>query len=137
MISTAIKNEKGKFVALACTGDMTLAELTAALRDIQLVLAESGWNRILVDVTAVQAGPDTAELFDFAKLFWRNYPQSGRIALVVRWDQSTLSKVLEGMLRSVGVYLTVFVSEAMAKVWLVERDFRACTRSTSDSLLND
>jgi hypothetical protein len=75
----------------------------------------------------VQNGPDTAELFDLAKLFWRNFPKSGRMALVVRWDQSTLAKLLETLLRSVGVYLTVFVSEEMAEAWIVENSQNTST----------
>jgi hypothetical protein len=62
-----------------------------------------------------------------AKLFWRNFPKSGRMALVVRWDQSTLAKLLETLLRSVGVYLTVFVSEEMAEAWIVENSQNTST----------
>jgi ABC-type transporter Mla MlaB component len=112
---------------LTCSGDLTLNGMTTAWREVQLVLAELGWKQILIDVTGVQNGPDTAELFDLAKLFWRNFPKSGRMALVVRWDQSTLAKLLETLLRSVGVYLTVFVSEEMAEAWIVENSQNTST----------
>jgi len=94
--------------------------MTTAWQEVQHELAELGWKQILVDVTGVQNGPDTAELFDLAKIFWRSFPKSGRMALVVRWDQSTLAKLLETLLRSVGLYLTVFVSEEMAMAWIME-----------------
>jgi hypothetical protein len=127
MIYTVIPRQEEKFVFLTCTGDMTLSEMTTAWREVQLVLAELGWKRILVDVTALQTGPDTAELFDLAKLFWHDFPPSGRMALVVRWGQSTLAKLLETLLRSVGVYLTVFVSKAMAEAWIVENFRKSST----------
>ena len=129
MTYSVTPSQKEKCVFLTCTGDMALSEMTTAWWEVQLVLAECGWKRILVDVTALQSGPDTAVLFDLAKLFWHNFPQPGRMALVVRWDQSTLAKLLETLLRSVGVYLTVFVSEEVAEAWIVENSKKAPTVS--------
>ena len=100
-----------------------------AWREVQLVLAELGWKRILVDLKGLQSGPNTAELFDLAKLFWHNFPQSGRMALVVRWEQSAVAKLLETLLRSVGIHLTVFVSEEMAVAWIMENSKKASTVS--------
>ena len=120
MIYTVIPSQQEKCVFLNCTGDLSLAEMTTAWGLVQLGLSRLGWKRILIDVTALQTDPDTEALFDLAKLFWRNFPQSGRMALVVRWDQSTLAKLLETLLRSVGVYLTVFVSDEMAEAWIAE-----------------
>ena len=99
---------------------MRLAEMTTAWREVQIMLGELGWKRVLLDVMALQNDPDTAELFDLAKFVWCNFPKSGRMALVVRWDQSTHAKLFETLLRSVGVYLTVFVSEEQAKAWVLE-----------------
>lgn len=107
-------------VFLTCEGNFSKDEMILAWREVQLILAELGCKRILVDVTALQSVPDTAELFDLAKLFWLNFPQTGRMALVVRWDQSALAKLLETLLRSVGVYVTIFVSKEMAKAWIGE-----------------
>ena len=120
MIYTVIQSQKARCVFLTCSGDITLNGMTTAWQEVQHELAELGWKQILVDVTGVQNGPDTAELFDLAKIFWRSFPKSGRMALVVRWDQSTLAKLLETLLRSVGLYLTVFVSEEMAMAWIME-----------------
>jgi hypothetical protein len=78
-------------------------------------------NRVLVDVTALRTSPTTAKLFDLAKLFWRDgFPGFGRIALVVRWDQSKLAKLLEMLVRTFGMWLTVFVSEEQAEAWVLE-----------------
>ena len=106
-------------VSLTCEGHFSLHEVTPAWREVQGLLIATGWKRVLVDVTQMQTSPETEELFDWAKLFWRDFPQSGRIALVVRWDQSQFAKLLEVLVRSVGIYLTVFVSEEQAEAWLI------------------
>lgn len=129
MIYTVIPSQQEKCVFLNCSGDLSLAEMTTAWCLVQLRLSKLGWIRILIDVTALHTGPDTAELFDLAKLFWRNFPQSGRMALVVRWDQSTRAKLLETLLRSVGVFLRVFVSGEMAEAWIVENPQKTSTVS--------
>lgn len=128
-----IPSQTEQCVFLTCTGDLTLADMTTAWREVQLVLAKSGWKRILMDVTDLRSGPDTAQLFDLAKLFWHNFPQAGRMALLVRWDQSTPAKLLESMLRNVGVYLTVFVSDEMAEAW-IDGNSKKTQRSALDSL---
>lgn len=97
-----------------------LTELTAAWREVQAVLVENEWKRVLVDVTTMKTSPQMEELFDLAKLFWRDFPQSGRMALVVRWDQTRFAKSLEMLVRTVGIYLTVFVSEEQAEAWIGE-----------------
>ena len=94
--------------------------MTAAWREVRDELAQKSLNRVLVDVTALRTSPTTAELFDLAKLFWRDLPQGGRIALVVRWDQSRLAKSLEMLVRTLGMWLTVFVSEEQAEAWVLE-----------------
>jgi len=107
------------YLFLASEGDMTLAEMTTAWREVQDLLAETGWERLFVDVTALRNCPNTEELFDLAKLIWRDFPQGGRMALLVRWDQSRFAKLLETLVRSVGLYLTVFVSEEQAEAWIL------------------
>lgn len=110
--------QKDSCLFLTCEGDFSLAEITAAWREVLESLAETGWKRILVDVTALQTSPDTGELFDLAKLFWCNFPPCGRMALVVNWGQCRLAKLLEMLVRNVGMYLTVFVSEEQAEAWV-------------------
>lgn len=78
-------------VFLTREGDMSLTKMTVTWQEVQAVLAETGWRRILVDITTLQTSPGTAELFDLAKLFWRDFPPGGRMALVVRWDQTRFS----------------------------------------------
>jgi len=107
-------------VFLTCEGISSLDEMTAAWREVRGELAENSLHRVLLNVTALRTSPTTAELFDLAKLFWRDFPQDGRIALVVRWDQSRLAKSLEMLVRAFGIWLTVFVSEEQAEAWVLE-----------------
>ncbi len=110
----------GHCVFLTCEDIFSLDDMTAAWRAVRDELAAKGLNRVLVDVTALRTSPTTAELFDLAKLFWRDFPPGGRIALVVRWDQSRPAKLLEMLVRNFGLYLTAFVSEEQAEVWVLE-----------------
>jgi hypothetical protein len=104
---------------LTCEGNMSLDDVTTAWREIAGLLIATGWKRVLVDITTLQTSPDTEALFDWAKLFCRDFPQAGRIALVARWDQSRCAKLLEMLVRSVGTYLTVFVSVEQAEAWVL------------------
>jgi len=108
-------------VFLTCEGISSLDEMTAAWGEVRDELAQKSLNRVLVDVTALQTSPTTAELFDLAKLFWHDgCPGFGRIALVIRWDQSRLAKSLEMLVRTLGMWVTVFVSEEQAEAWVLE-----------------
>ncbi len=109
-----------KCVFLKCERDTPLAEMTNIWREVQEALAGMKQKRVLVNVTALQTSLDMKELFDLAKLFWQDFPESGRIALVVRWDQTRFAKSLEMLVRTVGIYLTVFVSEEQAGAWILE-----------------
>ena len=108
-------------VFLTCEGISSLDEMTAAWREVRDELAPKNLDRVLVDVTALRTSPTTAELFDLAKLFWHDgFPGFGRIALVVRWEQSRWAKSLEMLVRTLGMWLTVFVSEEQAEAWVLE-----------------
>lgn len=106
-------------VFLTCEGNYSLEEITAAWREVEEGLAEREGKRALVDVTALRTSPETGELFDLAKLFWCGFPPDGRIALVIRWDQARSAKLLEMLVRSFGMYLTVFVSKEQAEAWVL------------------
>jgi len=107
-------------VFLTCEGISSLDEMTAAWREVRGELAEKSLHRVFLNVTALRTSPTTAELFDLAKLFWRDFPQDGRMALVARWDQSRLAKSLEMLVRTFGMWLTAFVSEQQAEAWVLE-----------------
>jgi hypothetical protein len=115
-----IPDEKHGCVLVTCEGNVTLAEAATAWREVQSLTAGMRWKRVLVDATALRTKLDTEELFDLAKLLSRDFPQGGRMALVVRWDQSRIAKLLEMLVRSVGMYLTVFLSEEQAEAWMWE-----------------
>lgn len=110
-------------VSLACKGEMTLAEMSVAWQEVRQAMDATGSERVLAEMTALRTSPDTEELFDLARLLWRDFSGGGRIALVVRWEQSRFAKLLEILVRNVGANLTVFVSEDQAKNWIL-RDLR-------------
>ena len=58
--------------------------MASVWREVQESLAEAGWKRVLMDITTLRTNPELEELFDLAKLYWRNFPLCGRIALVIR-----------------------------------------------------
>lgn len=132
-----IPSPKDNCVFLTCEGDMTLAEMTNAWRQVQELMAKTGWTRVLADITALRTCPPTEELFDLAKLFWRNFPLCGRIAVVVQWEQSRFANLLEMLVRDVGIYLTVFVSEEQAEAWIRDdstHKYRSGFKSISNTL---
>ncbi|HZI33158.1 MAG TPA: hypothetical protein VFF11_12520 [Candidatus Binatia bacterium] len=94
--------------------------MAAIWREVQDVLAGMKKKRVWVDVTALQTSLDMKNLFDLAKLFWRDFPEGGRMALVVRWDQAGFAKSLEMMVRAVGMHLTAFVTKGRSEAWLEE-----------------
>ena len=113
-------NPADNCVLLICEGHYSLDGVTTAWREVQKAMAEREWERALVDVTALRTNPDTDDLFDLAKLFWRDFPPGGRMALVVRWDESRSAKSVEMLVRTLGMWLTVFVSEAQGEAWVLE-----------------
>lgn len=98
---------------------MTPAEIITACQQTLASLAGIESKGVLADVTALQTIPETEQLFDLAKFIWSHFRQIARIALVVRWDQSRLAKLLELLVRTVGVNLTVFVSRDHAMAWIL------------------
>ena len=107
-------------VFLTCEGDVTVSEMTTAWHEVQEILGKKGWKRVLMDITALESSPKTEELFDLAKLFWKGFPEDGRIALVIGWDHAKFATLLEMLVRTVGIYLTAFVSEIQAEAWICE-----------------
>jgi hypothetical protein len=120
-------------VFLTYEGNFSSEGVATAWREIQGLLIATGWKRVLLDITAMQASPEKEELFDWAKLFLRDFPQSGRVAVLIRWDQSQFAKLLEMLVRSVGIYLTVFVSEGQAEAWLIGESREKYRRRRLDS----
>ncbi|HEX9047538.1 MAG TPA: hypothetical protein VF988_10970 [Verrucomicrobiae bacterium] len=105
---------------LTCEGDVTLGEMTAAWQEVRELLAVNGWKKVLLDVTALESSLQMEHVFDLAKLFWKEFPKDGRIALVIRWDHQKSAALLEMLVRCVGIYLTVFVSQDLAEAWILE-----------------
>ncbi|HEV2329485.1 MAG TPA: STAS/SEC14 domain-containing protein [Verrucomicrobiae bacterium] len=119
MSFTLTPNSNHQFVFVNCEGQMTSAEITSACQQTLASLAGKGCKGVLADVTALQTIPEMEQLFDLAKFTWCHFRRIGRIAIVVRWDQSRVAKLLELLVRTVGVNLTVFVSRDRAMTWIL------------------
>jgi hypothetical protein len=119
MSITLSPDSTDRCVFLNCEGSVTPAEITMACRQTLESLAGIESKGVLADVTALQTIPETEQLFDLAKFIWSHFRQIARIALVVRWDQSRPAKLLELLVRTVGVNLTVFVSREQAMAWVL------------------
>ncbi len=99
-------------------GTMSLAETAAAQQDVAELLAAKRWNRIIVNVTAMQSVPKGAEVFGLGKSLSRSLPRSVRIALVVRQDQAKHARLIEQLARKGGTFLTYFIDAQKAEVWV-------------------
>ena len=114
-----IPDEKQDCVFLTCEGDMSLVEIRTAWSEVRGLLATTQWRRVLLDITALRTRPDSEQLFDLGNLIRRDFPLSGRIALAVRWDQAGFGKLLEMSVRTLGVYLKMFVNQEQAEAWIL------------------
>lgn len=119
------------FVFLTCSGEITSAEMTSACQGTLVSLAGSHSKRVVVDIRSLKTIPETEQLFDLAKFIWRDFPKGGRIALLVRWEQSRLAKFLELLVRTVGVNLTVFLTQDRAMAWILGGSRQAPPRRLS------
>ena len=110
--------EEAKCVFLTHEGQMSLSETTTVQQEIAGLLAARRWNRVMVDVTAMESVPKAAEVFALGESLPRTLPRSARVALVVRPDQAKHARLLEQVARRRGAFLTFFVDAGKAEVWL-------------------
>jgi len=98
---------------------MSPFETAAARREVAELLAAKRWNRIIVDVTALQSVPKAVELFESGGALPQTAPRSPWIALVVRPDQSNHARRIEKMAQDDGVFLTSFIDPEEAHAWVL------------------
>ena len=110
--------EEAKCVFLTHEGQMSLSETTTVQQEIAGMLTARRWNRVMVDVTAMESVPKAAEVFALGESLPRTLPRSARVALVVRPDQAKHARLLEQVARRRGAFLTFFVDAGKAEVWL-------------------
>ena len=104
-------------VYLTYEGDCSMIEIMSARYEANALLAEKRWNRIVVDITGLRSRFAAQELFEFAKGLSADLPESVRIALVARPDQAKQAKLIEGVARNDGLFLSFFLDVEVATTW--------------------
>jgi len=107
--------EAEQCVFLTYEGEMPATETAAVRYEVIRLLATKGWNRIVVDVTALRSIPTALELFEFAMGLSSELPRTTRIALVVCSEHANFG---ENVARSDGGFLTLFSDAEKATDWV-------------------
>ena len=110
-------------VYLTYEGDLSMIEIMSVKYEANALLIAKRWNRIVVDITGLRSRFAAQELFEFAKGLSADLPESVRIALVARPDQAQQAKLIEGIARNDGLFLSFFLSVEAAISWAKGMNF--------------
>jgi hypothetical protein len=94
-----------------------MIEIMSARYEANALLSEKRWNRIVVDITGLLSKFAAPELFEFARGLSADLPESVRVALVARPDQAKQAKLIEGIARNDGLFLSFFLDVDEATIW--------------------
>jgi hypothetical protein len=94
-----------------------MIEIMSARYEVSALLAAKRWNRIVVDITGLLSKLAARELFELAKGLSADLPECVRVALVARPDQAQQAKLIEGIGRNDGLFLSFFLSVEAAISW--------------------
>ena len=95
-------------VYLTYEGHLSMIEIMSVQYEANALLAAKRWNRIVVDITCLLSGFAAQELFELVRGLSAGLPESVRVALVARPDQAKQAKLIEGLARSDGLFLSFF-----------------------------
>src|SRR5258708_40234015 len=115
MVCVGNSVEEEQWVFLTCEGEMPVTAAVAVRDEVIGLLVTKGWNRIVVDVTALRSTSTALEHFEFARGLSSELPRTTRIALVVRSEHANLG---ENVARSDGGFLTLFFDAEKATAWV-------------------
>ena len=104
-------------VCLIYEGNCSMIEIMSARYEANALLAEKRWNRIVVDITGLLSKFAAQELFEFARGLSADVPESVRVALVARPDQTKQARLIETVARNDGLFLTFFLDVEEATIW--------------------
>jgi hypothetical protein len=109
-------NTEHNVIEVRSYGHVSLRHLSASREWVELIMKQSGFNRVLVDATELETLPDTENL----KQFGSTLPRSAKFAAVLP-DEEAPAKNLALILRSLGKQGGVsktFFSKKQALAWL-------------------
>jgi len=104
-------------IYLTYEGNSSMIELMSTQYEVNALLAAKRWNRIVVDITGLLTQFAAYELFELARSLSADLPESVRIALVARPDQANQARLIEGIARSEGLFLSFFFDVEAATNW--------------------
>jgi hypothetical protein len=110
--------EEDQCVFLNYEGEMPAADAEYAQQEVNELLGEKRWNRLVVDATELHSASTTLELFDFAENLCLGLPRGVWIALVFRPDQVKYAQLVENIARNRGVILKCFADVDNANNWV-------------------
>lgn len=104
-------------VYLTYEGNCSMIEIMSTRYEANALLAAKRWNRIIVDITGLQARFAAQELFELSRGLSADLPESVRVALVARPDQAKQARLIEGIARKDGLFLSFFLDVEAATIW--------------------
>ena len=102
---------------------MTCMEIMAVRYEANELLSAKRWNRLVINIAALQSTPMTLELIDLASDLSSELPPGTRIGLVVRLDQVKQAELAGRVARIEGMLLTYFFDTEDATAWAKEKNF--------------
>ncbi len=109
--------EEDLCVYLTYEGHLSMIEIMSARYEANALLSEKRWNRMVVDITSLLSRFAARELFDFARGLSADLPESVRVALVARPNQTKQAKLIENVARNDGLLLSFFLDVEEATIW--------------------
>jgi hypothetical protein len=106
-----------------------MIEIMAVQYEANALLEAKRWNRIVVDITGLLSEFAAQELFELARGLSGDLLESVRVALVARPDQSRQAKLIEGLARNDGLFLSFFLDVEEATNWVKGMNFRKHMKS--------
>lgn len=110
--------EKDQCLFVIYRGKSLIDEMMSARSATNRYLVSRHWNKIIVDITALQPMPTTMEVINLASDLSSDLPPNTRIALVVNAEQAEHAKLAGRVAQIEGVRLNCFFDMREANAWV-------------------
>ena len=112
--------EDGCYVRLTLVNVVTRVDHDEFRAKGVAVLAETGWAKLLIDVTCAAPEMTIFDDYEFTSAHYKLLPLSFRAAIVHRADQTKRYQFVENVACNRGVNIRTFTDETEALGWLVD-----------------
>lgn len=114
-------NRDLNIVEVALTGSLTLADMKATRKRVQVFSQEYQIERVLVDARALQDLPGTISLYEFGSSFWEvGFSKGMRLGVVVSEHTAADFKFIENVAQNRAFMFRQFPTRDEAIQWLVK-----------------